>query len=148
MCFTNYVDNPIIGEKMSMVPDALGYNTWTGPEFIPFFQQRARMTFDGLYGKEVENLSIESYRVCWDASTPTHDFLITPHPHCEGLYVATGGSFHGWKFLPVIGDYIVDMLHGVLGADYAARWAWDKKGGDGHSANPTYQVVGDLQQWI
>lgn len=83
-----------------------------------------------------------------DASTPTHDFLISPHPHCDGLYVATGGSFHGWKFLPVIGDYIADMLHGLLDADYADRWAWDQKGGDGRSANPTYQVVGDLQQWI
>ncbi|KAH0529335.1 hypothetical protein TsFJ059_004096 [Trichoderma semiorbis] len=148
MCFTNYVDNPITGEKMSMTPEASDYNTWTGPEFVPFLKQCARKTFDGLYGKEVENLPIESYRICWDASTPTHDFLITPHPHCEGLYVATGGSFHGWKFLPVIGDYIVDMLHGLLGADYADRWAWDPKSGDGHSANPTYQVVGDLQQWI
>ena len=83
-----------------------------------------------------------------DASTPTHDFLITSHPHSEGLYVATGGSFHGWKFLPVIGDYIADMMHGRLEADYADRWAWDKKNGDGHSANPTYQVVGDLQDWL
>ncbi|KAL6806755.1 FAD dependent oxidoreductase [Trichoderma sp. SZMC 28013] len=148
MCFTNYVDNPVTGEKMSMTPEASDYNTWTGPDFVPFLKQCARKTFDGLYGKEVENLPIESYRICWDASTPTHDFLITPHPHCEGLYVATGGSFHGWKFLPVIGDYIVDMLHGLLGADYADRWAWDPKSGDGHSANPTYQVVGDLQQWI
>ncbi|PTB44198.1 hypothetical protein M441DRAFT_55267 [Trichoderma asperellum CBS 433.97] len=148
MCFTNYVNNPITGEKMSMTPEASDYNTWTGPDFVPFFKERARMTFDGLYGKEVENLSIESYRICWDASTPTHDFLISPHPHCEGLYVATGGSFHGWKFLPVIGDYIADMLHGLLGADYADRWAWDQKGGDGCSANPTYQVVGDLQHWI
>lgn len=93
-------------------------------------------------------MNTDLHRFSRDASTPTHDFLITPHPHCEGLYVATGGSFHGWKFLPVIGDYIVDMLHGLLGADYANRWAWDQKSGDGHSANPTYQVVGDLQQWI
>lgn len=84
-----------------------------------------------------------------DATTPTHDFLVTPHPHCQGLYVATGGSFHGWKFLPVIGDYIADMMQGSLDPEYADRWAWDKKGGDdGRSANPTYQVVGDLQDWI
>lgn len=83
-----------------------------------------------------------------DASTPTHDFLITPHPHSRGLYVATGGSFHGWKFLPVIGDYVADMMQGKLEPDFADRWAWDKKGGDGHSANPTYQIVGDLQDWL
>lgn len=84
-----------------------------------------------------------------DASTPTHDFLITPHPHCDNLHIATGGSFHGWKFLPVIGDYISDMLQGTLEADFADRWAWDPKAkaSNGHSANPTYQIVGDLQDW-
>lgn len=65
MCFTNYVTNPVTGEKMSMAPEVSAYNTWTGPDFVPFFKERARMTFDGLYGKEVENLSIESYRICW-----------------------------------------------------------------------------------
>ncbi|KJZ78618.1 hypothetical protein HIM_02009 [Hirsutella minnesotensis 3608] len=148
MCFTNYVTFPPTGERMSVAPDQNVFNLWTGPRFINFFQDRARRTIDGLYGKEVEEISIDAYRMCWDASTPTHDFLITAHPHCQGLYVATGGSFHGWKFLPVIGDYVADMMQGSLEAEYADRWAWDKKGGDGHSANPTYQVVGDLQDWI
>ncbi|KAG6164171.1 hypothetical protein E4U35_000468 [Claviceps purpurea] len=149
MCFTNYVECPSIGQRLSMTPDESVYNVWTGPKFIKFFQERARKTLDGLYGKEVRDVAIESYRICWDASTPTHDFLITPHPHCQGLYVATGGSFHGWKFLPVIGDYIADMMQGSLASEYADRWAWDKKGGDdGRSANPTYQIAGDLQDWL
>ncbi|KAF4984135.1 hypothetical protein FDECE_17149 [Fusarium decemcellulare] len=147
LCFTNYQVFPATGEAMSVVPDQSMYNTWTGPRFLKFFEDRARRTFNGLYGQEVENIKIEAYRMCWDASTPTHDFLISPHPHCGNLYLATGGSFHGWKFLPVIGDYVVDMLQGTLDSDFADRWAWDKKGGDGHSANPTYQIVGDLQDW-
>ncbi|PHH71653.1 hypothetical protein CDD82_6393 [Ophiocordyceps australis] len=148
MCFTNYITLPATGERMSVPPEPNFFNTWTGPKFITFFQERARRTLDGLYGHEVEDIPIDSYRMCWDASTPTHDFLIAPHPHCQGLYVATGGSFHGWKFLPVIGDYVADMMHSSLDSDYADRWAWDKKSPDGHSANPTYQVVGDLQDWI
>ncbi|KAL6361822.1 hypothetical protein LRP88_05298 [Fusarium phalaenopsidis] len=147
LCFTNFQVFPATGEAMSVVPDQSMYNTWTGPRFLKFFEDRARRTFNGLYGKEVEDIKIEAYRMCWDASTPTHDFLISPHPHCDNLYLATGGSFHGWKFLPVIGDYVVDMLQGTLDSDFADRWAWDKKGGDGHSANPTYQIVGDLQDW-
>ncbi|KAH7019397.1 FAD dependent oxidoreductase [Ilyonectria destructans] len=147
LCFTNYQVFPPTGEAMSVVPDQSMYNTWTGPRFLKFFEDRARRTLNGLYGKEVEKIKIEAYRMCWDASTPTHDFLISPHPHANGLYLATGGSFHGWKFLPVIGDYVVDMMQGTLGSDYADRWAWDRKGGDGQSANPTYQIVGDLQDW-
>ncbi|GAO14997.1 uncharacterized protein UV8b_00490 [Ustilaginoidea virens] len=149
MCFTNNVECPVTGQRLSMAPDEIVYNVWTGPKFLKFFQERARKTFDGLYGKEVEGVAIDAYRVCWDASTPTHDFLITPHPHSKGLYVATGGSFHGWKFLPVIGDYVVDMMQGSLDPEFADRWAWDKKGGHGdHSANPTYYIVGDLQDWL
>jgi sarcosine oxidase/L-pipecolate oxidase len=79
-----------------------------------------------------------------DASTPTHDFLITPHPHCASLYIATGGSFHSWKFLPVIGEYVKDMLEGTLPEKYAERWHWDQPV-NSKSANPTYKIVGDLQ---
>lgn len=82
-----------------------------------------------------------------DASTPTHDFLITPHPHCDSLYIATGGSFHSWKFLPVIGEYVTDMLDGALPAKYAERWHWDQPL-NSKSANPTYSIVGDLQDII
>lgn len=147
MCFTNYVDFAPTGDKMSVPPNATQYNTWT-KAFPQFFKDRAEKTFRGLYGKEVDGVDIDGYRICWDASTPTHDFLITAHPHCDNLYIATGGSFHGWKFLPVIGEYIAGVMQGTLGSDYVDRWAWDKVGGDGHSANPTYQIAGDLQQWV
>lgn len=148
MCFTNNVEFPATGEIMSQPPENGKFNVWTGPKFLRFFEERARRTMDGLYGDEVKDISIDAYRMCWDASTPTHDFLITPHPHCQNLYVATGGSFHGWKFLPVIGNYVAQMMDGSLAPEFADRWAWDKKGGDGHSANPTYQIVGDLQDWV
>jgi sarcosine oxidase/L-pipecolate oxidase len=81
-----------------------------------------------------------------DATTPTHDFLICPHPQCARLYIATGGSFHGWKFLPIIGKYIVRMLNGTLDGPFAKRWAWDRDPDDKRPANPTYQVEGDLQE--
>lgn len=65
MCFTNYVECPSIGQRLSMTPDESVYNVWTGPKFIKFFQERARKTLDGLYGKEVRDVAIESYRICW-----------------------------------------------------------------------------------
>ena len=48
----------------------------------------------------------------------------------------------------MIGDYVADMMNGTLADDYMDRWAWDKAGGNGQSANPTYQIVGDLQDWV
>jgi len=58
--------------------------------------------------------------------TPNQDFIISPHPKCSNLYIAAGGSFHGWKFLPVLGSYVVQMLEGKLDAEAAKRWAWDR----------------------
>ncbi|KAM0269419.1 hypothetical protein ACHAQH_009756 [Verticillium albo-atrum] len=98
----------------------------------------------GMYGKEVDGVKIERFRM--DATTKSHDFLITPHPKCTNLFVATGGSFHGWKFLPVISDYIVDMMFGRLEAEYVDRWAWDPSSGDEHRVNPTYDVEFDLPE--
>lgn len=66
-----------------------------------------------------------------DAVTPNQDFIICPHPHSKNLYIAAGGSFHAWKFLPIIGKYVVQMLDGTLDEISASRWAWDRdnKGG-------------------
>ena len=45
--------------------------------------------------------------------------------------MATGGSGHGYKFLPIIGERIVDVIQGrdrdELGAELRRRWAWPKE---------------------
>jgi sarcosine oxidase/L-pipecolate oxidase len=63
-----------------------------------------------------------------DAITPTQDPIICEHPHSKGLYLATGGSFHSWKFLPVIGKYVVRMIEGTLDTKLLEAWAWDREG--------------------
>jgi sarcosine oxidase/L-pipecolate oxidase len=88
---------------------------------------RLEIVKKGILGPKAADVAIDEYRVCWDAVTPTQDFIITPHPHCKHLYVATAGSFHGWKFMPTIGKYVVDMLDGSLDDALLKRWAWDRK---------------------
>jgi glycine/D-amino acid oxidase-like deaminating enzyme len=55
------------------------------------------------------------------------DFIISPHTASQGLYIATCGNFHGWKFFPVIGKYVVQMLEGKLEQDLKDKWAWDRE---------------------
>lgn len=43
----------------------------------------------------------EYWRLCWDARTPTEDLLLCEHPKVKGLYVITGGSFCGYKYVAV-----------------------------------------------
>jgi sarcosine oxidase/L-pipecolate oxidase len=63
-------------------------------------------------------------RLCWYTDTPTADFIIDYHPKLEGLFVATGGSGHGFKFLPVLGQRIVDGIERTLASEYRELWAW------------------------
>ncbi|KAJ5542604.1 FAD dependent oxidoreductase [Penicillium sp. DV-2018c] len=63
-------------------------------------------------------------RLCWDADTADRHFLVTPHPDHKGLFVASGGSAHGFKFLPVIGKYVADMLEGTLDQEIVRQWQW------------------------
>lgn len=70
---------------------------------------------------------IDYFRICWDAITPDQHPLITQHPHPQlsNLCLAVGGSFHCWKFLPTIGQYVVNVLDGVSnGSEYDEAWAW------------------------
>ena len=65
-----------------------------------------------------------SSRICWYTDTPSGDFLISFHPSYSGLFVATGGSGHGFKFLPVLGDKIVAGIEGRLERELAYLWRW------------------------
>ena len=57
--------------------------------------------------------------------TPFQHPLIDKVPDVQGLHLAVGGSYHSFKFLPVLGDIIVDYLRGMRrGA--SKRWSWDR----------------------
>jgi sarcosine oxidase/L-pipecolate oxidase len=53
-----------------------------------------------------------------------YNFLISPHPSHPSLKVAIGGSAHGFKFMPILGKYIVDMLEDKLDHTFSQKWRW------------------------
>ena len=70
-------------------------------------------------------------RLCWYMDTPTGDFLVDWHPGYEGLFLATGGSGHAFKFLPVLGEKIVDAVEGRLEKELRELWAWPRRAVEG-----------------
>ena len=76
------------------------------------------------------------------------NFRICPYPETKNLYVATVGSNHGFKFLPVIGKYVVDMLEGKLGKEWLDLWAWGK-GPSGKPSPYPFELrnLSDLTGW-
>ncbi|OLN85170.1 L-pipecolate oxidase 9 [Colletotrichum chlorophyti] len=63
-------------------------------------------------------------RLCWYTDTQTGDFIVCHHPKVKNLFVATGGSGHGFKFLPVLGREIVNVLEGRGDAVFTEKWRW------------------------
>jgi glycine/D-amino acid oxidase-like deaminating enzyme len=73
-------------------------------------------------------------RLCVYSDTRDADFWIARHPARPDLTVATGGSGHGFKFAPVLGELIADAVLGRTNrfshkfrwrADPAAPWQGD-----------------------
>jgi sarcosine oxidase/L-pipecolate oxidase len=68
-----------------------------------------------------------STRICWYTDTPKGDWLVSYHPCYKNLFVATGGSGHAYKFLPVVGDAIVECLLGNPPAEFKDKWSWPER---------------------
>jgi sarcosine oxidase / L-pipecolate oxidase len=64
-------------------------------------------------------------RICHYADTPTGDFIIDYHPkYGKSLFLATGGNGHAFKFLPVVGEKIVDCILGKCPEEFKTKWCW------------------------
>ncbi|KAF2458503.1 sarcosine oxidase-like protein [Lineolata rhizophorae] len=128
--------------EFSMPPDEPEYGQWKAP---PTLRDEIVTVQKGIYGGYADSIPVDQYRLCWDAITPNQDFIISPHPRVSNLYMATGGLFHAWKFLPVIGEYVVSMLEGTLDDETSRRWAWDREGkGGAHAARLPKRELRDL----
>jgi sarcosine oxidase/L-pipecolate oxidase len=73
--------------------------------------------------KGLESRPWRETRLCWYSDTRDGDYLVDWHPGWEGLFIATGGSGHAYKFLPVLGEKVVDCLLGQ-GGQLGQQWRW------------------------
>jgi len=58
------------------------------------------------------NAPVMEMRVCQYENTSNGDFLIDRHPAFENVWLVGGGSGHGFKHGPVVGEYVARMLAG------------------------------------
>ncbi|MFQ5922150.1 MAG: FAD-dependent oxidoreductase [Anaerolineales bacterium] len=68
-----------------------------------------------------------SNRLCMYCDTWDGDFWIDHDPDRPGLVVATGGSGHGFKFAPMLGPIIADVVEGKPNL-FAHRFKWRARG--------------------
>ena len=69
------------------------------------------------------------YRVTYDScmynlSTST-DFLLDFHPNMPGVFLATAGSGHGFKFGSILGKIVLDRLDGIESERWSAQFSYE-----------------------
>jgi monomeric sarcosine oxidase len=53
---------------------------------------------------------VQRHSVCMYTMTPDEDFIVDRHPHYPNVAYAAGFSGHGFKFAPVIGSILADLV--------------------------------------
>lgn len=73
-------------------------------------------------------------RVCQYENTSNGDFLIDRHPDFENVWIAGGGSGHGFKHGPAVGEYVAARLTGASEPSIEPRFAFGSKSTEQHRA--------------
>lgn len=63
----------------------------------------------------LKNAPVIEVRVCQYENTSNGDFLIDRHPDYENVWLAGGGSGHGFKHGPAVGEYVAARIAGDSG---------------------------------
>jgi sarcosine oxidase/L-pipecolate oxidase len=121
------IPNPDGAEKGSIEVSLPRTSYDVGSQDIPSEGQAACRAALREMVPELGDRAFTKTRICWYTDTPEGDFLFDYHPDFEGLFLATGGSGHGFKFLPVIGDKIVQCLERQCPVEFRGRWQWPKE---------------------
>ena len=61
----------------------------------------------------LQNAQVVETRVCQYENTSNGDFLIDRHPNFENVWLVGGGSGHGFKHGPAIGEYVAARIAGI-----------------------------------
>lgn len=89
-----------------------------------------------------EGIDISFSRVCWYTDSFDNHFVIDRLPGQSSVLIATGGSGHAFKYLPNIGNWVVDILEGIgPERELVQKWRWR------HSDDDT-QVTNQLMEGI
>ncbi|KAE8148735.1 FAD dependent oxidoreductase [Aspergillus avenaceus] len=104
---------------------------------------------------DLEPRGFERVGLCWYNDTPSGDFILDYHPAHKNMFIATGGSGHAFKFLPVLGKYIVGCFEKQLPKEYLEKWqfpteykdrfAGDVFKGDGSRGGPERRELTNLE---
>ncbi|KAI1334501.1 FAD dependent oxidoreductase [Xylariaceae sp. FL0016] len=119
--WTNYDD--VNGKRMSTPKTA--HVTQRKETNIPFPALDAIKEYISVNFPELTEFGIGSTKLCWYMDSIDNSFVVDFVPNRPGVVVCTGGSGHGFKFLPILGREVVNILERKGSQSvYGDMWKW------------------------
>ncbi|TWU72693.1 hypothetical protein ED733_003712 [Metarhizium rileyi] len=95
---------------------------------VPPQAEEAIRAFLSIFLPEFEKADFNTTKLCWYTDSLDNSFVIdyVPGYANNSVFVCTGGSGHGAKFMPVLGDHAADIFNNTDNAASHMRshWRW------------------------
>lgn len=116
----------LTGRGFKIGPDRAGpiFDPTDGERLVDPDQLRVARSYLARRFPALASRPVVETRVCQYEMTPDSHFLIDRHPAWENVWLVGGGSGHGFKHGPRIGEYVVARL---LGAEEGAQDGPDER---------------------
>ena len=121
-----YAIPPLAGKGFKLALDRHGedFDPDNGRREVTAEETAAARAFLSERFPAIEHARVIETEVCQYESTSTGDFLIDRHPAMANVWLAGGGSGHGFKHGPAVGEYVAGAIEGAAGS---ARFSWRSK---------------------
>ena len=115
------------GRGFKVAPDAHGprFDTDTGDRSVTPEGVSAAREYVGRRFPALRDAPLLAAEVCQYENTSNGDFLIDHHPHFENVWLAGGGSGHGFKHGPAFGEYLTERI--LRGGEIEPRFRLESK---------------------
>lgn len=122
-----YTIPPIAGKSFKLALDRHGaaFDPDTGSRLVTEEETVAAREFLTERFPALRDASVTESEVCQYESTSSGEFLIDRHPAMANVWLVGGGSGHGFKHGPAVGEYVTGLIGGAVGDP---RFSWGSKG--------------------
>jgi glycine/D-amino acid oxidase-like deaminating enzyme len=100
------------GLKVGIDPDEAPFDPDTGERAVTPEGIAAARAYLALRFPALRDAPLVETRVCQYEMTPNGDFLLDRHPALENVWLAGGGSGHGFKHGPAVGEHVAGLVGG------------------------------------
>jgi sarcosine oxidase len=113
------------GRGMKIAPDRHGppFDPTDGERLVDAESVRLARAYAAQRFPDLALAPVVESRVCQYEETADTHFILDRHPDLDNVWIAGGGSGHGFKHGPVIGSYLVSRLAGAPASAEEGRFS-------------------------